>query len=77
MGNEIVVRVTMDGSDIKNVEILKQSESEDYGAKAVRMLPQEIIEANSTDVDAVSGASVSSAAIKEAVQDALKKVAIE
>ncbi|MFD1418828.1 FAD-binding protein [Companilactobacillus keshanensis] len=76
MGNEIVVRVTMEDSDIKNVEILKQSESEDYGAKAVRMLPQEIIEANSTDVDAVSGASVSSAAIKEAVQDALKKIAV-
>lgn len=76
MGNEIVVRVTMDGSDIQNVEILKQSESEDYGVKAIRMLPQEIVEANSTDVDAVSGASVSSAAIKEAVQDALKKVAV-
>lgn len=74
MGNEIVVRVTMDGSDIKDVEILKQSESEDYGAKAVKMLPKEIVAANSTNVDAISGASVSSGAIKEAVQDALRKI---
>ncbi|MQS76314.1 FAD-binding protein [Companilactobacillus halodurans] len=75
MGNEIVVRVTAKNkSDIENIEILKQSESDDYGLKAVKELPQEIVEKNSTDVDTVSGASASSKAIKEAVQNALNQI---
>ncbi|WP_025023482.1 FAD-binding protein [Companilactobacillus nodensis] len=73
MGNEIVVRVTVDeNNDIKNVEVLKQSESDDYGKQAVEQLPKDIVAKNSVDVDAISGASASSRAIKEAVSDALK-----
>lgn len=75
MGNEIVVRVTADSKDdIQNIEVLKQSESDDYGLKAVKELPKEIVEKNSVDVDAVSGASASSKAIKEAVANALAQV---
>ncbi|WP_125588112.1 FAD-binding protein [Companilactobacillus jidongensis] len=78
MGNEIVVRVTVDeNNDIKNVEILKQSESDDYGKKAVEQLPKDIVAKNSVDVDAISGASASSRAIKEAVSDALKHAQTE
>ncbi|APX71752.1 FAD-binding protein [Companilactobacillus allii] len=74
MGNEIVVRVTVDdNNDIKNVEILKQSESDDYGLKAIEQLPKDIVAKNSIEVDAISGASASSKAIKEAVGNALKK----
>lgn len=74
MGNEIVVRVTVgDDKSIKDVEVLKQSESEDYGQKAVQELPKEIVAKNSTDVDSISGASASSKAIKEAVNNALKQ----
>ncbi|WP_125763456.1 FAD-binding protein [Companilactobacillus hulinensis] len=73
MGNEIVVRVTIDDNkDIKNVEVLKQSESDDYGKQAVEQLPKDIVAKNSVDVDAISGASASSRAIKEAVANALK-----
>ncbi len=75
MGNEIVVRVTApEKDDIQNIEILKQSESDDYGLKAVKKLPKEIVAKNSVDVDTVSGASASSKAIKEAVANALKQV---
>lgn len=74
MGNEIVVRVTVDDNkDIKNVEVLKQSESDDYGLKAVEELPKDIVAKNSIDVDSISGASASSKAIKEAVGNALKQ----
>ncbi|WP_334330452.1 FAD-binding protein [Companilactobacillus sp. HBUAS59699] len=74
MGNEIVVRVTVDdNNDIQNVEVLKQSESDDYGKKAIEQLPKDIVAKNSTNVDAISGASASSQAIKEAVNDALKQ----
>lgn len=74
MGNEIVVRVTVDeDQNIKDIEVLKQSESDDYGLKAVKELPDEIVAKNSTDVDTISGASASSKAIKEAVNNALKQ----
>ena len=75
MGNEIVVRVTAPTKgNIQNIEVLKQSESEDYGMKAVKKLPAEIVAKNSVDVDTVSGASASSKAIKEAVQQALDQI---
>ncbi|WP_407894607.1 FAD-dependent oxidoreductase [Lacticaseibacillus sp. N501-2] len=73
MGNEIVVRVTYDAGKIENIEVLQQNESGDFGLKAIQQLPDEMVKANSTDVDAVSGASVSSKALKAAVEDALKQ----
>lgn len=73
IGGKLVVRVTYDGEQIKNVEVVQDHESEDIGKKALEVVPKEITEANSTDVDAVSGASSTSRAIKEAVKDALSK----
>lgn len=75
MGDGVVVRTTVnDEGRIENVEILKQTESDDYGLKAIKELPKKIVEENSYDVDAVSGASQTSRAIKEAVKDSLSKV---
>lgn len=71
----IVVRVTVDDhSNIKKIEILQQKESASLGGKAIPKLSKEIVETNSTDVDAVSGATTTSNAFKDAVQDALKNV---
>ncbi|MFC6181301.1 FAD-binding protein [Lactiplantibacillus daowaiensis] len=74
LGGKITVRVTYRHQRIENVEVVQHHESEDVGLVAVDQVPKEIIAANSTDVDAVSGASASSRAIKEAVQDALQQV---
>ena len=75
MGDEIVVRVTVDDQkNLKNIEVLKQAESEDYGLKAIKILPAEMVKQNKVDVDAVSGASSSSRGLKDAVNDALSKV---
>ncbi|WP_125770639.1 FAD-binding protein [Companilactobacillus furfuricola] len=77
MGNEVVVRVTVgNNGNIQDVEVLKESESEDYGQKAIKELPKEIVAKNSVDVDSISGASASSRAVKEAVTDALKQAEI-
>ena len=73
MGDELVVRVTYENHKISNVEILKDSESSDYGKKALEQIPAEIVQANDPNVDAVTGASMTSRAIEDAVQDALKK----
>ena len=73
LGGAITVRVTYEDHRIENVEVVQHHESEDVGLVAIDKVPKEIVAANSTDVDAVSGASASSRAIKEAVNDALKK----
>lgn len=72
MGDEIKVCVTTDGNKIKDIEIIEQNESEDIGKKALKVIPQEIIKANSTQVDVVTGATRTSHAIQDAVSKALK-----
>lgn len=74
MGDELVVRVTYENHKISNVEVLKDSESSDYGKKALEQIPTRIVQANDTKVDAVTGASMTSRAIEDAVRNALEKV---
>ncbi|MFL2028518.1 NAD(P)H-dependent oxidoreductase [Loigolactobacillus zhaoyuanensis] len=73
IGGQVVVRVTYTDDKIQAVEVVKQSESEDVGKAAVEQLPAAMVAANSYDVDAVSGASASSNAIKSAVKNAIAK----
>ena len=69
---KIKVRVTYQDNRITNVEIVSENESEDVGKRALKVVPQEIVKANSIDVDAVTGATRTSKAIEEAVENALK-----
>lgn len=73
IGGRIVVRVTYKNKQIKNVEVLENHETEGIGAVAIKELPSRIVKANSTDVDAVSGASTTTRALEEAVNKAIKK----
>lgn len=73
IGGKVTVRVTYQQKKISNVEIVDEHESEDVAQKALKVIPQEIVKNNSVDVDSVSGASTTSRAIKEAVDNALKK----
>ena len=73
IGGRIVVRVTYKDKTIKNVEVLENHETEGIGAVAIQKLPGEIVKANSTNVDAVSGASTTTRALEEAVNKAIKK----
>ncbi|MBA1393619.1 FMN-binding protein, partial [Lactobacillus sp. XV13L] len=75
IGDEIVVRVTVDEKqNIKKVKVLKQAESDDYGQKAINEIPKKMVEENTVDVDAVSGASNTTRGLKDAVRDALNKI---
>ena len=74
MGNELVVKVKMNGDKIESVDVVQQQETTGVGTRAVDALPAKIVEAQSTDVDAVAGATVSSTAIKDAVENALSQV---
>lgn len=74
MGGDLYVKVTMDGDKIAKVEVVQQEETVGIGDKAVAALPDAIVEAGSTQVDGITGATVTSNAIKEAVEDALSQV---
>lgn len=74
IGGEIVVKVTMDGSSMAAIDILEQSETPEIGGKALETLPQAVLDAQSVDVDTVSGATTTSNAFFTAVSDALSQV---
>jgi len=74
MGN-ISVRVHIEKNKIKNIDILEYSDTPGYSDTVFEFLPKKIIESNSTDVDIIGGATITSKALLDAVNDALKKAA--
>ena len=75
MGGDVVVKVTMDGDKIAKIEVLLHGETPGTSDPAFAQIPQAIIDAQSTQVDVASGATISSKAIMEAVQNALDSIA--
>jgi uncharacterized protein with FMN-binding domain len=65
------VAVTVKDGRIDEVEVTSNRETR--GRRAATEIPRRIVQANSTDVDAISGATIFSDAIKAAVKDALKE----
>lgn len=74
MNGTVKVKVTMDGDKISKIEVLSHSETDGISDPAFETVPDAIIAAQSTEVDAAAGATVSSNAIMAAVEDALSKV---
>ncbi|MBC8591210.1 FMN-binding protein [Lachnospiraceae bacterium NSJ-29] len=66
------VSVEVKDGKIANVEVTEQNETEGFAEPALEQIPKAIVDKNSTEVDAVSGATVTSNAIKEAVNNALE-----
>lgn len=75
MDDEIVVRVTVDDGKIGDVEVLKQNETPGVGVPATEQLPEKFIGLDTEDaingVDGLSGATITSNALKQAVINAL------
>ncbi len=72
MGNELVLRVTLDGDTVTDVEVIKSTETPDYGGKALPQLVEMAVASGTGDVDVVTGATMTSAAFMDAMADALK-----
>lgn len=70
-GGPLRVTVTMNGSDITAVKVTSHQETEGVGTRAIDALPERIVQADSADVDIVSGATVTSEAIRAAVSQAI------
>lgn len=73
IGGPLVVGVTMEGDKIAEIQYLYIHETVGISDGALVEVPKKIIETQSTEVDTVSGATVTSRAIMEAVKDALSK----
>lgn len=69
----VEVKVEFDGSSIKSVEVIKNSETEGISEPAIEKISTKIVEQQSLAVDSVSGATVTSQAIKDAVADCVKQ----
>jgi len=73
--NKAVVKVTIKDNKIVNIQILKHRAWK--GKKAESVIPRIILEKQSTEVDAVSGATYSSRVIMNAVQRAIERACQE
>ena len=71
MNGAVKVSVTVAGGKITEVKVLEHQETAGISDPAIADVPQAIIDAQSTEVEAVSGATMTSNAIKEAVAKAL------
>ena len=66
-GGPVKVELTVgEGGGVTNVTVTGDSETPDVGGKAIPQLADQILKAQSAEVDGVSGASVTSGAVKEA-----------
>ena len=73
-GEDVVVEVVADAGTIYSVTVVKNNETQGIGSIAVEQLPGKIVEAQSAEVDGVSGATMTSNAIKAAVAEALEQI---
>jgi uncharacterized protein with FMN-binding domain len=73
MGTELVVKVKVEGGKISAIDYVRVNETVGVSDRAIVNIPRAIISAQSTKVDTVTGATVTSKAIIEAVEDALSK----
>ncbi|MDR2468222.1 MAG: FMN-binding protein [Spirochaetaceae bacterium] len=69
----VAVSVETDAVSIINIEIIEDHEDEFIGGEAMRELLELVLEEDSTNIDVISGATVSSNAFLDAVDNALQK----
>ena len=74
-GGPLKVMVEISGGKIASIQIVENSDGNDYISKAASLIDS-IITTQSTNVDTVSGATYSSVGIIQAVRDALSQAAV-
>ncbi|MBR1893386.1 MAG: FAD-dependent oxidoreductase [Lachnospiraceae bacterium] len=70
---EVSATITVAGGKITDVKIEGKDETPDKGGAAIEELQPKILEAQSAEVDAVTGATITSDAVKKAVSAALEQ----
>lgn len=67
------VQVTFDESHIVSVEVPQHSETQFMGAEAIKRISKDIVDYQTLNVDSISGATITSNALKQAVTDCVKQ----
>ena len=73
---EIVAEVTVADGKIVDVKLTGADETPALGGKVLEEMPAEIVAAQSTDVDGMTGATVTTEAVKAAVNEALAQAGL-
>ena len=75
-GGDVTVKLTVSSTEITNVEITADDETPNVGGAAIETLKENILKANGEEIDGVSGATLTSDAVKNAYNEAItsKKV---
>ncbi|MDR2783909.1 MAG: FMN-binding protein [Treponema sp.] len=68
----IRVLVRSDSNGIQSIEVIDHHDDEFIGGAAMESLAESVVDSNSTDLDAVSGATESSYGFLEAVRNAIR-----
>ena len=76
-GGDVTVEVKFDSDSILSVTILDQNETERVSDRALEEIPERIVEAQTSEVDAITSATVTSDAIKTAVTDCIRQATQE
>ncbi|MFR9275992.1 FMN-binding protein, partial [Finegoldia magna] len=71
-GGDFKVKIKIKDGELSAINVVTNNETPEYYEKASVIIAQ-ILEKGNTDVDSISGATISSEAIKNAVRDALHK----
>ena len=74
---DVTVSVTVTDGKIADVEVTAHSETAGIADPAIEKLPQMIVAAQSTQIDGISGATLTSDAVKEAVNDAIRQAGVD
>lgn len=69
---DIVAEVTVEGGTITNIEVTQSEETENLAEPVYTGLADDVIAANSTDVDVVSGSTMTSEGFLQAIDNALE-----
>jgi urocanate reductase len=77
MGGDVTVTLTLEDGKITDVKAEGPNETPTIGGPVLESLPKVMLEANSVNVDTVSGATVTSTAIIEAATQALSKAGLK
>jgi uncharacterized protein with FMN-binding domain len=73
----VTVEVVADNENIYQIRVLNEEETEGIGSVAVKQLPKDIFDGQDLNADAVSGATITSEALRNAIVNALKDAGIE
>lgn len=75
-GSPVTVTLTLENSEIVDFQVEGPGETAGVGSKAIEQFPAQIIEGNTLDIDAISGATETSTAIIEAATAALAEAGL-